>query len=189
MKVSKSLKMMLKSILSLKLSEVVTDKGTLIYDGEEALKVGDEVFMQSEDSDEPIPAADGDYETDTQIIKIESGVVVSIEDKEQSEEKSEEKSEEQQMAEEQSEEQKPADEAEQTEEPKVEERIAALEAKNEEIVAALTKMLNAVESIEGKIEELNARLAKVETEPAADPVDEKSVEETEHKSRLSYLKK
>lgn len=60
----------------LKLSEVKTDKATLIYDGE--LEVGTAVFIEAENG-EPMPAADGEYvlEDGTVIVVLE-GLVSEI---------------------------------------------------------------------------------------------------------------
>ena len=73
-----------------KFAEVVTDKATLIYDGE--LVEGVEVSVENE-AGEIVPAEDGEYKTETQIIKVESGKVTTIEDIEVEEEKEEEKEE------------------------------------------------------------------------------------------------
>ena len=73
-----------------KFAEVVTDKATLIYDGE--LVEGVEVSVENE-AGEIVPAEDGEYKTETQIIKVEGGKVTTIEDIEVEEEKEEEKEE------------------------------------------------------------------------------------------------
>lgn len=69
-----------------KFAEVVTDKATLIYDGE--LVEGVEVSVENE-AGEIVPAEDGEYKTETQIIKVEGGKVTTIEDIEVEEEKEE----------------------------------------------------------------------------------------------------
>lgn len=59
-----------------------TDKGELLWDGEEDLKEGDEVFVLNEDG-ERVPAEDGEYVTeDDKVIKVTDGKVESITDKE-----------------------------------------------------------------------------------------------------------
>lgn len=59
-----------------------TDKGDLLWDGEDDLKEGDEVFVLNEDG-ERIPAEDGEYTTeDGKVIKVTDGKVESITDKE-----------------------------------------------------------------------------------------------------------
>lgn len=82
MKVSQKLKLMLKSMLSLKCGEVATDKGKLMWDGEEDLKAEDEVFTENEDG-EIVPAADGEYVTeDGKTIVVAEGKVAEIKDAE-----------------------------------------------------------------------------------------------------------
>lgn len=82
MKLTSKLKIALKSLLSVSLSEVETDKATLIYDGE--LAEGIEVFVRDEEAEDGVkPAEDGSYETDTQIIEVADGKVVKITDKEE----------------------------------------------------------------------------------------------------------
>lgn len=59
-----------------------TDKGDLLWDGEEDLKEGDEVFVLDENG-ERVAAPDGDYTTeDDKVIKVTDGKVESITDKE-----------------------------------------------------------------------------------------------------------
>lgn len=72
--------------LVMKFAEVVTDKATLIYDGE--LVEGVEVSVENE-AGEIVPAEDGEYKTETQIITVEGGKVTTIEDIEVEEEKEE----------------------------------------------------------------------------------------------------
>jgi ketosteroid isomerase-like protein/regulator of replication initiation timing len=58
-----------------------TDKGELLWEGEEDLKAGNPVFVESEEGLKPAP--DGDYETgDGKVIKVAEGVVAEIVDKE-----------------------------------------------------------------------------------------------------------
>lgn len=57
---------------------VTSDKGTLKWDGDEAIKVGDVVTIVAEDGSET-SAADGDYLTAELKIEIENGAVKSIE--------------------------------------------------------------------------------------------------------------
>ena len=62
--------------------EVVTDAATLIWDGEEDLKAGDEVFVEDEEGNRT-PAADGDYKTeDGKVIVVVDGKVAEIKDAE-----------------------------------------------------------------------------------------------------------
>lgn len=70
-----------------KFAEVVTDKATLIYDGE--LVEGVDVSVENE-AGEIVPAEDGEYKTETQVITVEGGKVTKIEDIEVEEEPTEE---------------------------------------------------------------------------------------------------
>ena len=61
------------------MGKVSTDKGDLLYDGEEDLKEGDSVFVEKDG--ENVPAEDGDYTTeDGKVIKVVDGKVESITD-------------------------------------------------------------------------------------------------------------
>ena len=72
--------------LVMKFAEIVTDKGTLTYDGE--LAEGVEVFVEQEG--EFVAPEDGEYKTETQVITVEGGKVTKIEDIEVEEEPTEE---------------------------------------------------------------------------------------------------
>lgn len=76
--------------LVMRFAEIVTDKATLIYDGE--LVEGVEVSVEVDG--EYQPAEDGEYLTDTQKITVEGGKVTTIEDIEVEEEPTEEPQEE-----------------------------------------------------------------------------------------------
>lgn len=58
-----------------------TDKGTLLWEGDEDLKAGDAVYVEGEDGN--VAAPDGDYKTeDGKVITVENGIVVDIKDAE-----------------------------------------------------------------------------------------------------------
>ena len=58
-----------------------TDKGELLWEGEDDLKAGDPVFVESEEGLAPAP--DGEYVTeDGKTIKVENGIVAEIVDNE-----------------------------------------------------------------------------------------------------------
>lgn len=173
MKITEKLKIMLKSMLSIQLSEVVTDKATLIYDAN-TLEVGVEVFVMG-DTEEPVPAEDGEYITEEGVtIVVKEGKVSEIIEKE--EEVVEEK-----LVEE------PAENP--VEEEVIEEVTEIPTDKLEEILEVISALNNKVSALEGKITELEERLAKVETEPIAEPIVEETVVEETKMSKLSYLKK
>lgn len=187
MKITEKLKVTLKSLLSIKMGETVTDKAILIYDNEGIVE-GIEVFVKGE-GDEIIPAEDGEYTTeDNKVIVVDGGIIKEI--REIVEETPVEEVTEFEETEVTEEEVEPADtteEEEKTEEP-ADNRLAEVENKLAEIANGLSEIINSIASLEGRIGEVETKVAKVETEPAADPVEETEVEETP-KSRMSYLRK
>lgn len=186
MKITENVKIALKSLLSLKLGELATDKATLIWDGADELAEGVEVFVKDE-NDEIVAAPDGDYVAGDKTITVDGGKVTAIVEKAEEEPVVEEpKAEEEPVALE--DEPKPADEPE-VEEPKEEEVVDDLAAKYVEVLDALNVAVNAIASLEARVAELEGKMAAVEA-PAADPIEEKPVvEETEHKTKMSYLRR
>lgn len=187
MTISKKLKIMLKSILSLQMGEVATDKGKLVWDGDAELVEGMEVFIVGDDN-EPIAAADGDYTTeDGKTIKVVDGKVAEIvdPDAEVADEPAEEVAE-TEIQEETNEDVDIVDEPD-AEEATPEDRIAALEGQVAGLVEGINQIINAVSALEERVNAVEGKLAKVE-EPAADPVDE-TPEVNQTKTRLSYLRK
>lgn len=76
------IKEMLKSMLEV-FGDVSTDRGTLIYDGDEEIKVGDAVKLLDGENNE-VDAEDGDYQTDDKrIIVVKDGKVEEIKDVEE----------------------------------------------------------------------------------------------------------
>lgn len=184
MKISQKLKIMLKSMLSIQFGSIVTDKAELIWDSEEDLREGFEVFVRGEE-DEFVPAPDGDYTTeDGKVIKVVDGKVAEIVDTEA--EVADEPVEEE-IQQEENPEVEPVDESEQEEERTEEDRIAALEGRVQEFLEGLNKVVNAIAGIEERLAAVEGKLAKVE-EPAAEPVDEQP-EVKQSKSILGYLRK
>lgn len=190
MKITERLKVMLKSILSLQMGEVNTDKGILVWDGDEDLKEGDEVFQMVEG--EPQPAADGEYITeDGKTIVIAEGKVAEIKDPEAEVAPEEVPVEETAQEEVKAEEELPAPADEETpaeEEATEEDKLAALEEKVNAIVEGLNEIVNSLASLEARIAEVEGKLAKVEA-PQADPIEEEVPVEEEKKTRLSYMRK
>ena len=84
-KIKEMLKVMLQTF-----GDIATDKGTLMYDGDEEIKEGDAVKLLDGEGNE-IDAEDGDYQTDDKrIIVVKEGKVAEIKDVEEEEPKSEE---------------------------------------------------------------------------------------------------
>lgn len=186
-----NLKVMLKALLDLKMSEVITDKATLIYDAD-ILEEGVEVFVQDpENADKVIPAEDGEYtiEEEKKIVVVKDGKVAEVKEMEQAEETTEtpettEVIEAEDIVETvETPAEDPIDE-EVTEETETEKRLS-------EILDTVTDLSNRLSALEGKLTEMEERLSKVEGQPAAEPIEDenKPAEEEVKASRLSYLKK
>ena len=183
-----NLKVMLKALLDLKMSEVITDKATLIYDAD-ILEEGVEVFVQDpENADKVIPAEDGEYtiEEEKKIVVVKDGKVAEVKEMEQAEETTEtpETTEvvEAIYGEAQDEARRIAEEV--VEETETDKRLI-------EILDTVTELANRLSALEGKLTEMEERLSKVEGQPAAEPIEDenKPAEEEVKASRLSYLKK
>lgn len=186
-----NLKVMLKALLDLKMSEVITDKATLIYDAD-ILEEGVEVFVQDpENADKVIPAEDGEYtiEEEKKIVVVKDGKVAEVKEMEQAEEATETPETTEVVEAEEIVEtvETPAEDPiaeEVTEETETEKRLS-------EILDTITELSNRIAALEGKLTEMEERLSKVEGEPAAEPIEDenKPAEEEVKASRLSYLKK
>ena len=180
-----NLKVMLKALLDLKMSEVITDKATLIYDAD-ILEEGVEVFVQDpENADKVIPAEDGEYtiEEEKKIVVVKDGKVAEVKEMEQAEETTET----QEVVEAEVITETPSEDPiaeEVTEETEDDKRLI-------EILNTVTELTNRLSALEGKLTEMEERLLKVEGEPAAEPIEDenKPAEEEVKASRLSYLKK
>ena len=186
-----NLKVMLKALLDLKMSEVITDKATLIYDAD-ILEEGVEVFVQDpENADKVIPAEDGEYtiEEEKKIVVVKDGKVAEVKEMEQVEETTEttETTDTTEVVEAEEIVNTPAEDPiaeEVTEETEDDKRLI-------EILNTVTELANRLSALEGKLTEMEERLSKVEGEPAAEPIEDenKPAEEEVKASRLSYLKK
>ena len=186
-----NLKVMLKALLDLKMSEVITDKATLIYDAD-ILEEGVEVFVQDpENADKVIPAEDGEYtiEEEKKIVVVKDGKVAEVKEMEQVEETTEttETTDTTEVVEAEEIVNTPAEDPiaeEVTEETEDDKRLV-------EILNTVTELTNRLSALEGKLTEMEERLSKVEGEPAAEPIEDenKPAEEEVKASRLSYLKK
>ena len=186
-----NLKVMLKALLDLKMSEVITDKATLIYDAD-ILEEGVEVFVQDpENADKVIPAEDGEYtiEEEKKIVVVKDGKVAEVKEMEQVEETTEttETTDTTEVVEAEAVVETPAEDPiaeEVTEETEDDKRLV-------EILNTVTELTNRLSALEGKLTEMEERLSKVEGAPAAEPIEDenKPAEEEVKASRLSYLKK
>ena len=186
-----NLKVMLKALLDLKMSEVITDKATLIYDAD-ILEEGVEVFVQDpENADKVIPAEDGEYtiEEEKKIVVVKDGKVAEVKEMEQAEETTE-TTDTTEVVE--------AEVVTETVETPAEDPIAEevdeeteADKRLSEILDTVTELANRLSALEGKLTEMEERLSKVEGQPAAEPIEDenKPAEEEVKASRLSYLKK
>lgn len=179
MKINKKVRLALRNML-LKTSRIATDKGELIFD-EEEIAVGVEVFVERTEGEdtEMVAAEDGEYLWEGKTIVVSEGKVSEIrvpEEPEQVEAEIDEPAEE------------PIDEPEVEEEASIEDRVAALEARLAEVLDGLNEILAAMSAQNGRIDELESRIMKLEGEPAADPIDESGEEEI-HTSKFSYLRR
>lgn len=168
--------------LLLQFATIKTDKAVLEYDGEE-LAVGTEVFITDENGERK-PAEDGNYVTeDEKTIVVADGKVTEILEKEEevepndSEESNEEAPAEEVTAEEEVTEETPAEEVSEEvveEVPSEElndltERLTALEAKVEELIAIVEKLVEKSETDNVAVEE---RLSKIEKMSASKTIEE-----------------
>ena len=182
-----NLKVMLKALLDLKMSEVITDKATLIYDAD-ILEEGVEVFVQDpENADKVIPAEDGEYtiEEEKKIVVVKDGKVAEVKEMETTE--TTETTDTTEVVEAEAVVETPAEDPiaeEVTEETEDDKRLV-------EILNTVTELANRLSALEGKLTEMEERLSKVEGQPAAEPIEDenKPAEEEVKASRLSYLKK
>ena len=62
-------------------ANVTTDKGILAWDGDDDLKVGDNVFVEDAEGNRT-PAEDGEYKTENKVIVVADGKVAEIKDPE-----------------------------------------------------------------------------------------------------------
>ncbi|MEE0267503.1 MAG: hypothetical protein UD103_05940, partial [Bacteroidales bacterium] len=148
-----TLKTLLRSIL-VEMNEVSTDKGILVWNGEEELAVGDAVKGLNEEGTE-VDLEDGDYVTeDGNTIVVKDGKVEEIKEKEEAPVAEEEKPIEEEPKAEEAEEELPTEEP--TEEPTEDEKDIKIK-----------ELEDAIATKDAEIEELKAKIAELENEPAA----------------------
>lgn len=157
----------------LSLSEISTNEGLLIYDGDN-LEVGDEVFMEGDAGLEP--AKDGLYTYDNEIIEVEGGVVKTISEKEVIQPVETPMQEEEKM------EEKPMENLEEPIEPSIEELKNLIE--EQKIMIETLKSEN--ENLKAEIEDLKKKLE----EPLAEPAEEqfKNEKPNEKETKIDFSK-
>ena len=157
----------------LNLGEISTNEGLLIYDGEN-LEVGKEVFVEGDEG--LVPAKDGLYTYNNEIIEVEGGVVKTISEKEV-----------EQPTEEVVEEVVETVEEQPTEEPIVEgPSIEELNAIIEEQKSVIEGLKAEIETIKAENEELKKKLE----EPAAQSAEEdfKNQKPNENEKKIDFSK-
>ena len=128
-----------------KMGKIATDKGDLLYDGEEDLKEGDAVFVEKDG--ENVPAEDGDYTTeDGKVIKVVDGKVASITDS--------------------------AAEVAPEMEGETQEEIDALKSENESLKAENESLKAEIEKLKNALATAESEMTKLKKTPAAKPAHE-----------------
>ena len=144
------LKEKIKALL-MQYAAVSTDKGNLIYNTD-MLEVGSEVFVEDENG-ENVPAADGEYILeDGRTVVVAEGKVTEIKEKEEAPAEPEIPAEEQMVDE------MPAEPETPAETPAEDEKVTALEER--------------VATLETQLADVIAKLAEIQTTPAASPAEE-----------------
>lgn len=160
MKLNK-VKQILRSLL-VEMGEVSTDKGILVWNGEEELAVGEAVKGMDADGNE-VEVEDGEYTTeDKKVIVVKEGKVEDIKEAEEEAPVVEEE--------------KPIEvepKAEEAEEQPKEEEKPIEEPNEDEKDLKIKELEEALAAKDAEIEELKAKIAELENEPAA-----KSAEQT-----------
>lgn len=153
--------------LLMEFNNLSTDKAELYWEEDSELMVGYKVFVEDAEGNK-VPAEDGEYVSDENVIEVEGGVVTEIKSKEAEETPAEEEKKEEVPAEEEKKEEELEAPAE--EEVKVEEEVetpAEETPAEEDKTAELEKR---VADLEAKIAELESKLVEIATAPAAEPV-------------------
>ena len=158
----------------LSLSEISTNEGLLIYDGDN-LEVGDEVFMEGDEG--LTPAKDGLYTYDNEIIEVEGGVVKTISEKEVEQPEEEVVEEVIETVEEKSVENEPSEESS---------TIDDLNSIIEEQKAMIESLKSENETLKAEIEDLKKKLE----EPLAEPAEEQFKKEKpiEKETKIDFSK-
>jgi len=159
---SSKIKEMLKKIL-MEFNNLSTDKAELYWEEDSELGVGFAVFVEDEEGNK-IPAPDGEYLSDENVIKVEGGVVTEIEKREEPAQEPEQEKE----PEQEQEEKEPA-QMEEVQEPAQEQEPEPAQEPEQDKVADLEAK---VADLEAKIAALEEKIAEIAQKPAAEPVME-----------------
>lgn len=150
--------------LLMEFNNLSTDKAELYWEEDSELNVGYKVFVDDAEGNR-VPAEDGEYISDENVIKVEGGIVTEIEKKDPAD------SEEEQAAEETQEEVKAEEEAPaEPEAPAQEEEPAQEEPKTDEKDEKISELEGRIAELETKVEELVSKIAEIASAPAAQPV-------------------
>lgn len=149
--------------LLMEFNNLSTDKAELYWEEDSELGVGYKVFVEDEAGNK-VPAADGEYISDENKIKVEGGVVTEIEAKEADDVKEEVPAEEEKKEEEM---EVPAEEVKEEE---VKEEVKEEEVPTEEKEDKTAELEKRISDLEAKIAELETKLVEIATAPAAEPV-------------------
>lgn len=154
--------------LLMEFNNLSTDKAELYWEEDTELMVGYKVFVEDEAGNK-VPAADGEYISDENKIKVEGGVVVEIESKgdEVMEETGDEPSPEAPELPKEEVMEEVKEEVKETVEDAPEVPEKAQEDKEEDKTAELEKR---IADLEAKVAELETKLVEIATAPAAEPV-------------------
>ena len=165
----------------LNLGEISTNEGLLIYDGEN-LEVGKEVFVEGDEG--LVPAKDGLYTYNNEIIEVEGGVVKTISEKEV-----------EQPTEEVVEEVVETVEEQPTEQPvETVETVETIEGPTtDELQAIIDEQKAMIEQLKAEIETIkseNEELKKKLEEPAAQSAEEdfKNQKPNENEKKIDFSK-
>lgn len=212
MEITKKLSLFFRSMV-LKAAKMNTADGkVLVWDSEDALSEGTEVFFETEVDGKAdfVPAEDGIYEMeDGSKVTVAEGKVTAIEKPEAEEAEPEAEAEEPAAEEEETvvEEIEVSDSeiaaltapaAESADEPEVaedvteaspEERMDEIEAHVADVNKALEMLLNAINGFEARLAEVEGKVSKVENEPAAEEAEKFArIKEQKDASMVGKLK-
>lgn len=179
MKINK-FKQALRKLLA-EFSSVATDKGTLVWDGDEDLKEGDAVHTVDEEGND-IAVEDGDYNSEDGklIITVQDGKVTAIKEVEKETEEVE----------------PTTDETDNSEEVEAEETTEPTEPSNESVEEVVEETPNAeIEALRTEIAELRqligeltSRVEKVEGAPVAKSAEEEFAAITDTNTKAGKMK-